>query len=395
MLDKDPTVNVKNAQPTLIKARTVQQAAEGGKMGWSVPKETVDFFTDIRKPLIRSTPLSTLDRCPRKFLYEYRLGIQTKTYEGALSMGSIVHKMLEALFMGRTTEEASEVALAIFTKEQVRLAMLVDDMGFVGGQPIDKVLRTVEQDYFKARAMALAFWSTTPFDPAKYEVLRTPEGVPMVEQQMDFEYPGLSRPFRCPCDLALLEKGTDNVWIVDYKTTTYPTKMRLATTGFSTQMSLYRLALQTYLDHWHEQGLAPERKVIGGIHAVIQRPTIGYCPNTKDKSGFHSYIERMIKWYKDAETKDPNSPPLVTDPHRFTGALMSRELWGRLKQFTKAAQATPNIDHFYRNDGACLMYNKVCPFARLCNSSPAMWPQEIRANFQLGFREDEEDKDNG
>ncbi|KKL27592.1 hypothetical protein LCGC14_2383640, partial [marine sediment metagenome] len=44
--------------PTTVKCKTMQLAQEGGKMGWSVPQSTMDFFTDIRKPFIRSSPLA-------------------------------------------------------------------------------------------------------------------------------------------------------------------------------------------------------------------------------------------------------------------------------------------------------------------------------------------------
>ncbi len=368
----------------------MQVAHEGGKMGWSVPKETVDFFTDIRKPLLRSTPLVVLDSCPRKFLYAFRLGIQPRTYEGALQTGTIVHKMLEVLFLGKEEGDAMLTAERILAKEQTRLIEVVDKMGFVGGKPLEKVLSQLEQDYHKARAMALTFWRTTPFDPDQYEVLHDPEGTPMVEVTLDLKYPGLSRPIRTPCDLALIHRGTGGVWIVDYKTSSYSPKKRGATTRFSTQMGLYRLGLQTTLDKWHEDGLAPKRTVTGSIHALIQTPGIRYCPDTKDEDGFHSYIERMIKWYKDKEAADPNDPPMALDPHRFTGPVVSRELWGRLKQYCKASQASPNADTFYRNDGACFQYNKLCPYSDLCNSAPAMWPGLIRDKFDIRFREDEE-----
>jgi len=199
---------------------------------------------------------------------------------------------------------------------------------------------------------------------------------------------------RTPCDLALLNKETGEVWIVDFKTTSFDPRIRCIPTRISPQLALYRFCLQAHLDAWAEQGLMPARKVVGSIHAVIKKPTIKYCPDTKDKGGFHCYIERLIQWYKDAEAKDPNNPPVVRDPNRFARGPMTREFWGRLQHYCKLAMSEPNFDTFYRaGEGACLKYNRLCPYMLLCNSAPAMWPDIIRTHYDIRFREDEEETD--
>lgn len=395
-LDKEPSVNTKHpSRPSTVKARTVQLAHEGGKMGWNVPPSTVEFFKDIRRPMIRSTALQVLDECPRKFLYESKLGIRSKDYQAPLTMGTIVHKVLESLFLGQTEAESQEVAKSILSKEQQKLMGAASPAGFLpSGKSLESVLKSLEEDYHKARAIALVFWDFVPFDPNKYEVLRNPDGVPMVEVILECNYPGISRTIRGPCDLALVEKETGEVWIVDYKTTSMDPKIRAIPTKISVQLSLYRLLLQSHIDAWAEAGIAPERKVVGSIHAIIKKPGIKYCPDTKDKEGFHSYIQRLVKWYSDYDEKNPKSPAMILDPNRFSTKLMTQELFGRLKQFCKASYASPNIDHFYRAGGsACLSFNRVCPYIALCNSDPAMWPDLIDSRYTLGFREDEENND--
>lgn len=392
-LDKEPTVNTKT-MPLTVKARTVQQAHEGGKMGWDVPQSTVDFFTDVRKPLIRSSPLMCLDHCPRKFLYEYKLGIKPRRYESALTMGSIVHTVLQALFLGETPQEALSVCERILAKEQGRLIDQASADGFLPtGEAVEPALKKIEEDYHKARATGLAFWQFVPFAKDQYDVLRTPEGTPMVEVLLQTEYPGLSRPFRTPCDLALVEKGTTNVWIVDHKTTSFDPKKRAIPTKISAQLAIYRLSLQSHLDAWHEADSEnfPQYTVVGSLHAIIKKPGIKFC---KKDANFEAYIDRLIQWYRDADEKDPENPPLVLDPNRFSKPLMTRELWGRLKQYCKACQASPNIDHFYRvGESACLQYNRVCPFMSLCNSDPAMWPDLIEQRYEISFREDDEENE--
>jgi len=387
----DPTVTPETV-PLTVKCRTVQQAHEGGKMGWSVPKTTEDFFQEVRRPPIRSTPLMVLDHCPRKFLYEYKLGIKPKRYESALTMGQIVHKVLEALFLGQTPEEALEVCERLFLASKQKMMDMTGPDGFLpSGEALEVLLKKMEEDYHKARATGLAFWSFVPFAKDRYEVLRTPEGTPLVEVLLDCEVKGLSRPIRTPCDLALVEKGTHDVWIVDYKTTSFDPRKRVIPTKISAQLALYRLSLQYHLDKWHEENPEnfPQYTVVGSLHAVIKKPGIKFC---KKDANFAAYIDRLIQWYKDADDKDPMNPPLVLDPNRFNTPVMTRELWGRLKQYCRASYAGPNIDHFYRvGEGACLQYNRVCPFMPLCNSDPAMWPDLIEQRYEIKFREDEEE----
>lgn len=382
------------------KGKTVQQAHEGGKMGWPVPQSTVDFFKDIRKPLIRSTPVQTLDHCPRLFLYQYKLGIQTRDYESAFFMGTIVHKILEALFIGKEPGEALTVCERLLAAEQQTLMADAGPDGFLpSGKTLTETLKKMEEDYHKARATGLVFWNFVPFPKDKYEVLRTPDGDPCVELLIDTDIPGLSRPARTPIDLVLLEKGTSNVWIVDHKTSSFDPKVRAIPTKISAQLALYRLAMQMQLDKWiaHES-YDPDLTVVGSFHAIIKKPGIKCCGKDEKEAKatnttpFAAYIKRLVQWYKDADAKDPTNPPLVLDPNRFSGPLMTKELMGRLKQYCAACHASPNVDHFYRvGDPVCLQYNKACSHMRLCNSDPSMWPTIVRDYYQISFREDEED----
>lgn len=384
-----------------VKGKTTQQAHEGGKMGWPVPQSTVDFFKgNIRKPLIRSTQVQCLDHCPRKFLYEYKLGIKSRRYESALFMGTVVHKILEALFIGKEPDEALKVCERLLAAEQEKLMADAGPDGFLpSGKTLVETLKSLEEDYHKARATGLVFWNFVPFPKDKYEVLRTPDGDPCVELLIDTDIQGLSRPARTPIDLVLLEKGTRNVWIVDYKTSSFDPKVRAIPTKISAQLALYRYAMQMLLDEWHYTNQThPKLTVVGSFHAIIKKPGIKCCgkdeKEAKDRNitPFTAYIERLVQWYKDQDAKDPDNPPLLLDPNRFSGPLMSKELFGRLRQYCAACHASPNVDHFYRvGDSDCLQYNKVCSHMRLCNSDPAMWPGIVRDYYKISFREDEED----
>ena len=388
--------------PLTVKGRTFQWEHTGGKMGFDVPQSTVDFFTDIRKPYVRSSPLAALDHCPREFLYEYRLGIIPRRYESALTMGTIVHKILQALFMGQSTDQALSVCERLLAKEQQRLIEDAGPDGFLPtGEALEPTLKKLEEDYHKARATGLVFWQFVPFSKDEYEVLRTPDGTPMVEVTLETRLPdmGITRPILTPVDLALIEKATGGVWIVDYKTTSFDPRKRAIPTKISAQLALYRLGLQSHLDAWHEGGLADKQTVVGSMHAIIKKPGIKCCGKDEKEakargvSPFTAFVERLVQWYKDADAKDPSNPPLILDPNRFSGDLMTQELFRRLKQYCQACQCSPNIDHYYRaGESACLQYNRICPYMKLCNSDPSMWPDLVRQGFEISFREDRENE---
>jgi hypothetical protein len=324
-------------------------------------------------------------------MYVSRLGISPKVVERPLSMGSILHVMLSALFQGCSEPEALAVAETAVRVNQDQLLGWADPAGFLpDGQDLKAALENLDEDYHKARAMALVFWREKAFDTTKWEVLQAPDGTPMVEVILSVQVKGLPLPIRATCDLALVNKQSGEVWIVDFKSTSFDPMKRAQPTRFSPQLALYRIALQLALDSWNPTG----RVVAGSFHAIIQKPGIKYCPTTKDKGGFGDYITRLVQWYKEKEAKDPNHPPMILDPNRFSKPLMTEEFWRRLVAYCQAATVEPTPSLFHRaGEGACFKYNRVCPFMALCVSDESMWPGLIRDYYTIRFREDEEEPD--
>lgn len=369
---------------------------------------------ESRKPPIRSTPLATLDECARKFMYVSRLGISPKTVERPLGLGSILHLTLSALFQGLSETEAFAVAEAAVRRDQEKMMGWADPAGYLpDGQDLKAALEDLDEDYHKARAMAIVFWRNKAFDTKKWDILTAPDGTKMVEVIISVNVKGLSRPVRTTCDLALVNKDNGEVWIVDFKSTSFDPMKRAQPTRFSPQLALYRIGLQMALDHWALEYLNKDRppgtkpvevltesarkgmlRVVGSFHAIIQKPGIKYCPKTKDKGGFGEYIVRLVEWYKEKETNNPNHPPMILDPNRFGKPIMTREFWRRLINYCVAADIEPHPDLFPKaGEGACFKYNRVCPFMPLCVSDEAMWPGIIRDFYTIRFREDEEEHD--
>jgi len=371
----------------LLKADPQQLLKVEAAFGEQMPKETLEFFMkNQREAPVRSSPLVVLDSCKRMFLYEYRFGIKPKSLDSALTMGSLVHLVLASLFQGSTKEVALAAAEASLTEYKAKLTGWVDRFGFLpNGKDLKSSLVRLDEDYHKAVAMAFCFWHYCPFPSHEWEVLKDPDGKPMVEQLLMIEA-GDAYQLRTPCDLVLKNKRTGKIWIADFKTTSFDPMIRSIPTKFSIQLKLYRLVLQMHLNSWGRGEV-----VAGSIHALIKKPTIKFC--AKDDS-FEAYIQRVITWYKDLQEKEPGNPPLMRDPNTFQGPLIDAELAVRLENYQKFS-TTENFDLgvFYRNDSACLKYNRACPYMQLCNSDPSMWPLIVKDRFQISFREDEEEQD--
>jgi hypothetical protein len=360
-----------------------------------------ELFPDSRCPPIRSSAISCFEHCPRKFLYQCKLGLQPKSYSSALHLGRVFHLVLQSLFTGADREVALNAAHGHTVRQTAKVLAGADPGGFLpSGETVDQVLATIDEDYNKGRAMAAAFMEFVPFDWSKWEVLETPDGLPCVELLLQTKIAGIAAPLIAPCDLALLKKGTRDVWIVDHKTTSMKTLARARSVRISSQIALYRLVLQAHLDSWFDtlEGIGePRLRVVGSIHNIVQKPTIKYCPKTKDKDGFDHYIQRVHTWYKEkheANAGSDSSSPILQTATAFTDPVLGMELYLRLQQQSRAGYSNPDLNRFYRaGDYACQTFNHECPYADLCSSAPATWLSIIERKFDIVHREDEEENE--
>jgi hypothetical protein len=368
----------------------MQHVSGESKFGVGRPKCLDEFFKDIRISPIRSTGIKTFEHCPRKFLYTNKLGISPRNYQPALHIGNVLHLVLQAMFMGKPQDEALEAAHQYFHKFCNELLATADDAGFTpNGKSIEGVINEANEDYHKARAMAAAFMTFKPFDWSKWDLLHAPDDTPCVELLLEAKVKGIPVPIVAPCDLALVKKGTKEVWIVDHKTTSVDTLARAKSVKISPQIALYRLVLQCHIDAWAEEHEKYRgMRVVGSIHNIVKKPTIKFCKKDKD---FKAYIERVVEWYKEKHAENPDHSPILQPQTYFSEPTLTKELYMRIRQQARAARAAPNLDRFYRaGDYACHEFNSVCPFIDLCDSSPVMWPDIVRTRFDIKFREDEE-----
>lgn len=360
-------------------------------VGKDIPLPTVQALRGEgwRTPEIRSSAIYTRLKCPRKFLLSDKLGIQPKRYEGALSRGTMYHKMRECLLQGKTAEESQAVCSGLLEEAIVKVT---GDAGKDGRLPDGKdaasTVTTMRDDFHIACAMAIAVWEMYPLDFSSRWKIAEHDGVPLVEAKYSVQVEGVRTPCTVKFDCVLEHQQGGDLWIIDEKTTSLDPQIRASSMSFSLQTQLYRLVLT--------QLLGPERGslVRGAVHNIIRTPSIKYC--SKDAS-FADYVARVKQWYKDGK------PPGTCDPRtgegqrvlqswtRFSDHPLPPEFKTLLHGQDVASRARPMLDNFPRNDGACYEFNRPCPYLPMCTSDEAMWPGLLERLYEIRFRADEED----
>ena len=345
------------------------------------PSYPKNLALPVLKPCIHSTNMDHLDECPRLFLYADRLGLRGRVSAVPLELGQLYHLIIAQLSMGHAPSRADEAANQYISKAIDDLEELADPAGQLpNGKLLTVQIQEYDEAFQKARAMAYALWKRFPLDTDKWEVVAVERLV-----ELNLKVPRIAAPIRTRVDLLLKNRETGEGWIVDHKTTSLSPTARAASMRFGNQTRLYRLgAIHAF----------PDIPIVGIRHNIIQKPKIKYCPNTKDKEGFHAYIERVGKWYDTEAEKRPNDPPFLLSEVRFHEPPMTQEFFLKLRAGARACRCKPSLDIFHRNDRACIgSYGRVCHFLPLCSSNSGIWEELIPNLFTQVDRDKEDEKE--
>lgn len=317
----------------------------------------------VRQPPLRSSYVKDLEKCPRLFLLQDRVGIHKVGYTKALNFGTLVHKMLQELFLGRTEAEAKSATQHLC---QITLDDLRDK---VPPEEMERIALESDIDLWKAIAAASIFCQTNPFPIDRYSVAEF-ESEPLVEYLVGGG----------AIDLVLTDRQSGEVWIVDHKTTSMSPSVRVQALTISPQFQLYRRGLEERTK-W---------QVAGVICNVIRTPLIKYCPDGKDSDhGFAGYLERLKAWYADQA-----DPAMLQVFHRFSSdPLTEEEIDGRIIRYQQMAETEPLLPDFPRaGDYTCHDFNKSCPLLPFCTSDPSTWKDRLNGKgYEIKFREQTEE----
>jgi len=327
----------------------------------------------VLRPSIRSSAIGLASECYRKYLYRYRLGLESKYYDSALTIGKVYHSIRALLRKGKSESDALHIAAHLLGEWQQRTLDATDKFGMTSwGQDSSQVIEKGNKDWQIARAMALWAHHRNPIREDEYEILG-------IEKLIEIYYQTIRTPIRIRVDLLLRNRETGELWIYDEKTCSDPPMQIMAGLKFALQPKLYRLAVEAWLQN---DPSAPEGKLTGVCHDLIQKLTI----RQKQKESLEEYIDRVSQEY-DSNLAACTAPggnlkelKYVRSTIRYNAALVDEEMLLQLRQADRMAYTTPSLSQYPRAVNpliTCVQHKKLCPYMALCESNPARWKEEI------------------
>lgn len=339
-----------------------------------------------RQPLIRSSYVADLNRCPRYFMWRDRWGLKRSGFHAsALWLGTFYHEMMASVCRGNAIREAvSETSDLIVVYEQA-LNEQADENGLLpNGKAVEAILASSQQEFDKAAMMfevSVERFLFAPFMEAEgWQAL-------LVEVPLQVKLAALPLAIRCKPDVVFIRPDDGALMIADHKTTSKDPRSLAASYSYAIQPRILHLAVKAF-----QETYATKQGPIYFLHNVIRKPTIKYCPDTKDKEGFEAYVERGRLWYSDQELKEPDNPLLLQSRLTLPDNPMTPELFERLRHTSAASACACVPSQYWRNENACLgpYGNSLCQFYPLCSAPVDEWPQTISRFYVQSFREDDE-----
>lgn len=355
-----------------------------------------------RQTVVRSSALSTLHECKRKFFFRERFGLVPYTESASLTEGTAMHEALQMLLLGTPPSRLTAQFNDWMRQRREQVAKSVDSAGFMpDGTDATAYLRDMELACYKGLAMASFVWANTTIPKLikKRPLWSMPGGGLAVEVLLQHQLMPTASRGNAPTlvaryDAILTDYDYKNerlkLYILDHKSTSIDPLVRAQALALSPQAALYYLILTNWL-----KSNDIDADVAGIIHCIVRKPTIKYCPNTKDKGGVGAYIERVAQWYQDAIKENQQVATISSvDTHGRFFRERLQEVLGTLHEdspyFTdpvkfKAARSYPRA-----GDYVCHKFNTPCPFLRLCTADDATWEAEVQDHYKVEFRDEEE-----
>lgn len=300
-------------------------------------------------------------RCKRCYMFRYRWCIFPKVPEvkPSATLGHIVHRFME-LGQEKVQQVRNEV------NESINFYAAKVDAGEDLLGDYAKMANALSDSLDKALAMVTLFWERYPL-PERFKVLAVEKPV-LTQLDLQDGLPPVILAGRL--DRVLVDEETSNLYIRDQKTSGRDTKFTLAGYPFSLQCRVYRILAAIEYD----------KSPVGFIIDLLRKPSIKYCPKTKDKDGFSSYLDRVKKWYDEQGIE-----AMVSHSILFTEPLLPWELAKdlRIASYYQTCPAKPEF--FGRDETAsyCKHYERLCSYYPLCSRDEAGWDFTIEEKFEV------------
>ena len=342
----------------------------------------MDLTKITPKPVVcRQSTMACALECPRKWWYQYRMGITlrgTQVRESA-TLGTIYHR-LQCLGPGSEPVVKAEVS-----KQQQALMEQVNRGEDIDGQT-ERLAGMLTTLYNKATVMARVSWERYP-QPSYFETIGT-------EIKHAMEMGGVV--FEGTMDKLLLNtKGTKGpeVWIRDHKSTGRSLSALFSGMAWSLQARVYRLLATDYLKDTPHRNLPVRGFILDGITS----PGIKLCKtdekNAKDWNVpvEDAYLRRVKEWYAERGDDVCLSRALF-----YTESGMPSELAGIVERMRSLSNLDPaEVTQFDRDmtHRECFAYEKQCPYHDLCSTDPAQWDQLFETKYRFEEKETDDDSE--
>jgi len=335
----------------------------------------------VIRPPLRVSALKLFQECPRKYMFQERLGLRRRgEYRSSIEVGILFHDLLAQVLMGSPVEALDRLVAERVRQHTEKLQADADELGLLpNGYSVLDAIETAERDGQMALAMAQAYLHYYPVEKLQqhYEVvaLETPYGL---------RVGGLKQPIVIRVDMLLRHRKTGAYWLLDYKTTGIPANQRALIIPLEVQPRLYLWVLYEVLRARYPN---QDIKLGGTIHAVIRRPTI----RRRRGELTDEYIERVRNWYHEKGMTDPEDPPLYQSVIPVPNPLVTEDLLRRLAILDRAARCRLNLGFFHPNPASCCgrYGNTVCPYLDICRRRVELWTDVIRENYRHEPRPEE------
>lgn len=291
--------------------------------------------------IIDSTKLQQYKDCPRKFFYEYLLGLRPDNGNIHLNFGKLFHKAMEVLERGRRSDEAllkaCEVASNLFDEYFGRMAAL-------------------EPERFKGKTLTNAIKALEQYRREFADDRMEPLIIELGDSVLLDDSP--ERRLYYKLDMLLYDHNLEKVVVKDYKTAGGHLE------GVWADQFLLRMQFGTYLHVAHcvyppEQvhgcyidGIAFQKTQIKMKRVVVRR-SMGSMQN---------WWINTLEWFKRMEQD--------------------------FERLTHATPSDPAMDAFPMNESNCTSYNTLCPFHSLCTSrhNPLQYdPEKVPVGYKREF----------
>lgn len=369
-------------------------------------------------PTIRSGHYETCLSDPFFYYLTSRLGLKPAlSWSESLSRGGWLHGRARLLWSevdGLLPPEIMAGFNKAFEHRCSELVQIGKSIG-MGADGLTEVLNREKKDFLcaigwfqAARQVNIAGKGTIA------SVLAGPSmrclGTEIVLTHTDPLYP--KTPIVATLDALLYNSATNELWIPDWKTTSDPAKVRLASCPIEQQTWTYMIVVKKLLPLLIQRYNLPADVKLGGmIHIAIEKPTIelsgfdrdftieDFTPSsgknkgiTRQEKKYHgeptldNYIRRCSRWYLaqgeylDLAPEWAANPP-VNFSYTHAEACLDE---GTLQEYDERVALVyryatcPPEPRLFPRSSSITNYGKLSPYAPFYLSPVAQWPEIIR-----------------